>query len=235
MCGRYVQARSVQDLIDVYGAVDATDGEEVEPSWNVAPTRREPVLIRRAERQLRVLQWGLVPSWAKDPSVGSRLINARAESVAEKPAFRTALVKRRCLVPADGWYEWMPLDPGPDGKQRKQPFWFHRGDGEPLAFAGLFEHWKPRDDADAAWLSTYTVITTTATDEKGRVHDRAPVLIEPADWDRWLDRELTEAPVELLRPSAPGLIVGRPVPTLVSNVHNDGPELLAELPLEEGT
>jgi putative SOS response-associated peptidase YedK len=229
VCGRYVQARTTPLLADTFVAEVGGDGPAV-PSWNVAPTDRVPVVLARAGRELRLLQWGLVPSWAKDPAIGSRLINARAETLGEKPSFRQALSRRRCLVPADGWYEWMVLAPAADGRVRKQPY-YHRADGAgQLAFAGLYEHWRAQPGQP--WLSTFTIITTTATDELGRVHDRSPVLLDEADWELWLDPGITDAPVELLRAAGPGLVRARPVSTRVNSVRNDGPELVAELPPE---
>jgi putative SOS response-associated peptidase YedK len=212
MCGRYVQAKTTIELAEAFDATDKTAGagvsEPPQSSWNVAPTMELPVVVRREDaRELRTMRWGLVPSWAKDLSIGARLINARAETLATKPAFRSALSRRRCLVPADGWYEWMVLGSGPDGRARKQPF----------------------------WISTYAVITTPTTDELGVVHDRSPVPLEPVHWDVWLDTSdssTTAADLSLLCPIEPGLVVGRPVSTAVGNVRNDDPNLLDELPIE---
>ena len=174
------------------------------PDYNVAPTVAVPAVFERRvkdtgeiRRRLAPLVWGLVPSWAKDASIGSRMINARLETVAEKPAFRRAFSTRRCLLPADGFYEWYAADP-PDapalgrgrGKPRKQPFFIHRSDGGLLVMAGIYEIWRdPRKDPDddSAWLRTCSVITTEATDAAGHIHDRMPMVITREAIDAWLD------------------------------------------------
>lgn len=180
----------------------------------------------RAERQLRVVRWGLVPYWAKDVKIGSRMINARAETVAEKPAFRRAFAKRRCLLPADGYYEWQQ-QPG----AAKQPIYISRSDGGSLAFASLYELWRDpaaaRDDEDA-WLWTATVITTSAPDELGMIHDRMPMIIDPAHWADWLDPANGDvADVRaLLSPAAVTGLTTYPVSTEVNSVRNNGPHLI---------
>jgi len=184
------------------------------------------------ERQLRVVRWGLVPFWAKDPAIGSRMINARAETLAEKPAYRRAFARRRCLLPADGFYEWQQIDDG--GKKRKQPYYIHRQDGGPLAFAGLYELWRDDAvpaDADGAWLWTTTIITTQAKDEVGRIHDRMPMVIEPGAWADWLDPGLTEVAGahRLLVPATASGLTAEPVSAAVNNVRNNGPELTTPL------
>jgi putative SOS response-associated peptidase YedK len=188
-----------------------------------------------AERELRVVRWGLVPFWAKDVSIGSRLINARAETVSEKPAFRRAFAKRRCLLPADGYYEWQRAaavadSPAANGAA-KQPYYIHRADGRPLAFAGLYELWRdravPEDDPDA-WLWSATIITTSAPDELGRIHDRMPMIIDPASWADWLDPGNTASSDlrSLLVPAAAGGLESYPVSTAVNSVRHNGPELI---------
>jgi putative SOS response-associated peptidase YedK len=185
----------------------------------------------KAERQLRVVRWGLVPYWAKDVSIGSRMINARAETVSEKPAFRAAFAKRRCLLPADGYYEWQPPPPGTKGS--KQPYFICRPDHGVLAFAGLYELWRdrslPREDP-AAWLWTATVITTSAPDELGEIHDRMPMVIDRASWADWLDPGNTEvADVQsMLAPAASTGLISYPVAQLVNSVRNNGPELIEQ-------
>ena len=176
-------------------------------------------------------RWGLVPSWAKDMSIGNRMINARAETLAEKPSFRRAFAKRRSLVPADGYYEWYTADepPAAGGKPRKQPFFIRPKDGAALAMAGLHEFWK--DPATDSWLVSFTIITTSAEDSLGHIHDRMPLFVEPDGWDAWLDPapRPTEELLELLTPAAPGLLDAYAVSTAVNNVRNNGPELVAPL------
>jgi len=179
-----------------------------------------------AQRQLRIVRWGLVPFWAKDVKIGSRMINARAETVAEKPAFRRAFAGRRCLLPADGYYEWQQQPGGP-----KQPIYISRTDGSPLALAGLYELWRdpsvPPDDADA-WLWTSTVITTSAPDELGHIHDRMPMVIDPASWGDWLDpanHDVSDLR-SLLVPAAASGLRTYPVSTAVNSVRNNGPSLI---------
>ncbi|MCG5221057.1 SOS response-associated peptidase [Streptosporangium sp. KLBMP 9127] len=242
MCGRYASARKKHDLLEEFRVeLDGAPERELGADYNVAPTKdvwavlsRVPKEAERGVRQLRVVKWGLVPSWAKDPSIGSRMINARVETVADKPAYRQAFAKRRCLLPADGYFEWYPVD-----KKRKQPYFIHPADGGVLAMAGLYEFWRDKgrpDDDPLAWLVTCTVITTTAEDDLGKIHDRMPMFIERERWDEWLDPTLT-APDDarsLLVPAAPGRLEAYPVSTAVNNVRNNGPELLEPLePAEE--
>jgi putative SOS response-associated peptidase YedK len=243
MCGRYASARPKEELLEEFRVeLDGAPDRELPPDYNVAPTKevyavlsRVPKEAERAVRQLRVVKWGLVPSWAKDPSVGSRMINARVETVAEKPSYRKAFAQRRCLLPADGYFEWYRLD-----DKRKQPYFIHPADGGVLAMAGLYEFWRDRgrpDDDPLAWLVTCTVITTTAEDDLGRIHDRMPMFIERERWDDWLDPKLT-APDDaraLLVPASPGRLEAYPVAPAVSNVRNNGPELLERQEPDEDT
>ena len=210
--------------------------ERLEPDFNVAPTKRVAVVVSaKGQRALHVARWGLVPSWAKDPSMGARLANARVETLAEKPAFRSSVAKRRCLVPADGYYEWYqpPADPGIAVKDRprKQPFYVHPADGSSVAMAGLYAWWRdPAGGDDAPWLLTCTIITTAATDALGHIHDRMPMTVERADWQRWLDPEQAVDPVDLLHPAMNDDLLVTPVSTLVNNVRNNGPALIEPLP-----
>jgi len=185
-------------------------------------------------RELRVVRWGLVPYWAKDPKIGSRLINARAETVDSKPAFRQAFKRRRCLLPADGYYEWQQPDgsesDSPGGRGAKQPYYIFREDGGPLAFAGLYELWRDAglpDDHERAWLWTATIITTSAPDHLGQIHDRMPMVIEPDRWQDWLDPAATDPAdlMALLAPAAAGGLTSYPVSTAVNSVRNNGPQL----------
>ena len=217
------------------------------PYYNVAPTKKVYAVVDKAgdegtARSLVIARWGLVPSWAKDPSIGSRMINARAETVAEKPAFRRALAKRRCLIPADGYYEWyLPTSPdapvGKGGKPLKQPFFIHPADGSSLAMAGLYEWWRDptrEDDDPQAWRLTCTVITTEASDAVGRIHDRMPMTIARADWATWLNPdEGADSAGGLLVPAMDGSLDAYPVSTLVNSVRNNGPELLEPLAAED--
>jgi putative SOS response-associated peptidase YedK len=180
-------------------------------------------------RELRVVRWGLVPFWAKDISIGSRLINARAETVASKPAFRRAFARHRCLLPADGFYEWEKS--GDPKHPRKQPYYIHREDGGVLAFAGLYELWRDKDRPDedpGSWLWTATIITTRAEDEVGRIHDRMPMVIEPDRWADWLDPAATSAEAlhGLLTPAASAHLTSHAVSTEVNSVRNNGPGLI---------
>jgi len=240
MCGRYASFRANQDLEDTFAlATVADDARLLPPSWNVAPTDPVRMVVERPERledgsagalerSLRLARWGLVPSWAKDPSIGSRMINARAETVASKPAFARAMAVRRALLPADGYYEWQPPPEG-SATKTKQPFYIHTADGSPLAMAGLYEFWKDpaKDDDDPdRWLVTATVITTTAVDELGRIHDRQPIMLLPDAWDAWLDPAVgADDAARLLGLPAPRL-EATPVSTAVNAVRNDGPELI---------
>lgn len=230
MCGRYVSATPAQQLAEEFH-VDAIKADDLPAKYNVAPTDQiyAVAISREGLRQLGTFKWGLVPSWAKDPSIGNRMINARAETVSEKPAFRRLLERRRCILPADGFYEWQRLGSGK--KQRKQPFFIRRRDGKPMALAGLWEVWKPRDDADADWLRSATVITGEPNELVARIHDRMPVILPEDVWDTWLDpaNKNPHALLELLVPYPAELLEAYPVDTLVNSVQNDGPELIEPL------
>jgi putative SOS response-associated peptidase YedK len=227
MCGRFVAATPPDQVAAYFGA---TAEALLDPSWNVAPTNDVyAVLEDGGLRHLDAFRWGLIPSWAKDPKIGSRMINARAETLAEKNAYKAAFRKRRCLVPADGFYEWKALP----GQKRKQPYFIHRTDGEPLAFAGLWEVWRG-PDRDQEPLRTATIITTEANETMAPVHDRMPVILPASAWGEWLDRDLDdlEALGRLLVP-APTLLTLRPVSTEVNSVRNKGPELIEAVPEPE--
>lgn len=225
VCGRYASSRDARDLVDAF-EVDAEPEQVLPPSWNVAPT--DPVygvLQRDGTRRLRVLRWGLVPSWSSSPKGAARMINARRETVASKPSFRAAYARRRCLVPADGYYEWQR-----DGA-RKQPWFLSSRDGAPLAMAGLYEVWSG-GEGERLW--TCTVLTTEAADELGHIHDRTPLLVPRAEWSRWLDPEVEE-PGDLLVPATPGVLDAWPVSPAVGNVRVNGPELVVPLPEVSGS
>jgi putative SOS response-associated peptidase YedK len=253
MCGRYASIKAPADLADEFRAVDVTDGA-AKTDYNVAPTKQIITVVERhprdeegtpdpdrTERTLRMVRWGLVPSWAKDPKGGARMINARSESAAEKPAFKRALNARRCLIPADGWFEWQ-RGPKTSTAGHKQPYYAHYADGSSLAMAGLWEYWKPKDDPDNEYpdgLVTATVLTTAAVGPLAQVHDRMPLVLPPSAWDAWLDPDMradADAVTELLRPPSLDLVSAlelRPVSPLVNSVRNNGPQLVEELPPEE--
>lgn len=240
MCGRYTSTRAPEDLTKLFDVTDWRPEETLAPSWNVAPTDPVYAVLERAardgekevRRELRALKWGLVPSWAKDPKVGARMINARVETVHEKPAYRRAFAKRRCLLPADGFYEWEQVKDEATGRTRKQPYFIHPADGQVMAMAGLYEYWRDpevRDDDDPdAWLLTCTIITTEATDAAGRVHPRMPLALDPEHYAAWLDpgHQDTEDLRSLLTQPADGNLRARPVSTAVNNVRNNGAHLL---------
>lgn len=246
MCGRYASIKAPADLADEFRAVDVTDGL-FEPDFNVAPTKQIVTVVERhardaegtpdpdtTERTLRLVRWGLVPSWAKEPRSGAKMINARSESAATKPAFRRALDARRCLIPADGWYEWQ-RGAQQDRTPHKQPHYTRYADGSSLAMAGLWEYWKPADDPDDAYpdgLVTASVLTTAAVGLLARVHDRMPLVLPRSAWDAWLDPDSgsdAESVAALLAPPSAELVAAldiRPVSRAVNNVRNNGPELL---------
>ncbi|NGO67375.1 SOS response-associated peptidase [Streptomyces boncukensis] len=269
MCGRYAASRAPEDLAGLFD-VERWDPEEtLAADWNVAPTKQVYAVLDRpvkgAEdprpvRQLRVLTWGLVPGWAKSPDLGVKMINARAETVHEKPAYRRPFAARRCLLPADGYYEWVTarseLNLEQEGKKkrpRKQPYFVAPADGSVMAMAGLYEFWRDKtlpDDHPRAWWVTCTVVTTAAETaplanagalgEGGPraladIHPRMPLMLTPDRWDAWLDPSRTDTGSlrELLAPPPEGLMRAYPVSTDVSNVRNNGPELLKELAAPE--
>lgn len=240
MCGRYASTATDKELRALFDVV-ASVGAELPPSYNVAPTQPVRVVLERsprdepegnAERQLRTVKWGLVPVWSKDPKIGSRLVNARSETITEKPSFRSAAAKRRCIVPADGYFEWMTNDAG-----TKIPYFLH-GDAPVLAMAGLYELWpdpsKADDDPDR-WLWTTTVLTTQATDTTGHIHDRSPVILPTSFWEHWLDPTITDPEdVQAMVNSIPEpRLHPYEVSTAVNNVRNNRPDLLHPMHNEE--
>jgi putative SOS response-associated peptidase YedK len=232
VCGRFVQVASPELLVERFG-VDEVAAPEHEASYNVAPRAtvyavRERVVDEERGRVLSALRWGLVPSWAKDPKIGDRMINARAESLAEKPAYERAFRRHRCLVPADGFYEWQRRGRG------KQPMFIHRRDGEPMAFAGLWAAWRSANEPDGDWLRSCVIVTTKANETIAPLHDRMPVMLEEPDWGRWLDRGVEDVDTlgRLLTPAANDLLVAYPVGTAVNSADNDGPELVERVELE---
>ncbi len=231
MCGRYATALTA-DVVNADFQIDlANSFVELTPNYNVAPTDMAPIVVQRrgddetsGHRELRAARWGLIPHWAKDPSIGSRMINARMETVATKPSFRSAFAARRALVPASGYYEWYKTQ----GKA-KQPFFITTKDRSVLAMAGLYEFWKQPDTGE--WIASFTVLTTTAEDSVGHLHERMPLLVEPDAYAEWLDPEPQprDQLLGLLVPAAPGLLDAFPVSAAVGNVRNNGPELIEPL------
>lgn len=231
MCGRYAASKDSAKLVEEF-EIQLVAEVAPEPNFNVAPTNEVAIVIDHhqegepVQRQLRRARWGLVPSWAQDPKLGSRLINARLESVAAKPAFRAAFAQRRCLVPADGYFEWYRSAAQIATKTAKQPFFIHRADDRALAMAGLYSFWRP--DPETPWLVTVAVLTTSATGQLSAIHDRMPVLLDASAYRGWLDQHVVES-IDI-RGSLPlGLLEVRPVSTAVNSVRNNGPALLDAL------
>jgi putative SOS response-associated peptidase YedK len=258
MCGRYASSSRPEDLVEEFEVDEDRTGEVArsilvtpqnppagQPDFNMAPTKQAPVVLTRAVRgdadaapvrQLRLLTWGLVPSWSKEVKLGLRMTNARSESLLDTSSFARAAAARRCLVPADGWYEWQLSPTAVDGrgKPRKQPFFIHRSDGASLAMAGLYEFWRDtsraEDDPDA-WLTTYAIITTAAEPGLDRIHDRQPLVLECQSWQDWLDpaaNDLSRVKAHL-EPPAPGRFDAYPVSMAVNSSRNNGAALLEPL------
>ncbi|MGZ5368609.1 MAG: SOS response-associated peptidase [Aeromicrobium sp.] len=233
MCGRYATTLTAAAMNTEFEIDLAHSLAEVEPDYNMAPTKLAPIVVQRTPRdadpyrELMRARWGLIPSWAKDPSIGSRMINARVETVAEKPAFQKAFRKRRALIPADGYYEWY----AGQGKS-KQPFFMTPKDRSVLSMAGLYEFWK--DPETNEWVVSYTILTTRAEDALGYLHDRMPFIVEKDSYTQWLDPapQPTEELLGLLVPAAPGRLDAFPVSKAVGNYRNNGPELIEPLPPE---
>jgi putative SOS response-associated peptidase YedK len=246
MCGRYALTMDPESLYGTFeaepdeqagGAQGLYGGDPVRPRYNIAPTLTVPVVRLEprvppvdARRQIEPMRWGLVPSWAKDVSVGARMINARVESLTGKAAFRTALARRRCLVPASGYFEWRRLgDENVRGRKRpvKQAYYVTPADGSVMAFAGLWEYWRP-DQGDP--VVSMTIITTPAVGRMRDIHDRMPMVLPAAEWAAWLDPRMDPEP--MLGPPPADLVAAidlRPVGSRVGNVANDDPSLLARV------
>jgi putative SOS response-associated peptidase YedK len=224
MCGRFTL---ILDPVALREDLDLGNiPEGMPPRYNVAPSQPVAVVRDGQARAVELFRWGLIPSWAKDPSIGNRMINARAETLLEKPTFKAAFTRRRCLVLADGFFEWKHAA----GKAaRSQPYYFRLADGKPFAFAGLWDLWTP---ADGSELPTCTVITTQANARVGEVHDRMPVILDAATmWD-WLDPQARPADLTgLLRPYPPEKMSTQPVSTMVNSPSVDTPECIAPVSL----
>jgi len=248
MCGRYVSATSPEDIAAFFD-VDMVAESLAEPEYNIAPTDRVPVIREREQaRTLDLLRWGLVPFWAKESKVGVRMINARSETIQEKGSFKHAFAKRRCIIPADGFYEWTTIaapEPQPDpetgkrpkkAKPTKQPWHISVADGSMMAFAGLYEVWRggegnPLQDNP---LLSCTIITTTANDRIAPIHDRMPVLLQPRDWDLWLNPDYSAGDhlQEMLAPAPSELFAINPVSTEVNNARSAGAHLREPVTLD---
>jgi putative SOS response-associated peptidase YedK len=221
MCGRFTLRTPARDLAEIFRLADIPD---LRPRYNIAPTQSVAAVRsspKDGHRELVQLHWGLIPFWADDPKVGYSTINARAETVATKPTFRQAFAKRRCLIVADGFYEWQKTD------GRKQPFYIHMQDDRPFAFAGLWERWK-REDKE---IESCSIIVTEANDVLKPIHDRMPVILPPEDYDRWLDPKVEDKKKlqAMLRPFSASRMEAYPVSTVVNNPRNDVEECVERL------
>lgn len=224
MCGRYALTSNAQQIAEVF---ECEIGPRLEPRYNIAPTQPAPAIRVRKDthaRRLELLRWGLIPHWAKDPTIGNRMINARSESASEKPAFRDAFRYRRCLIPADAFYEWKR-----SADRGKRPYAIRRADRQPFAFAGLWEHWQ---DAEGNELSTCTILTGDASAKLASIHERMPIILDTAAHDPWLD------PTNQDRNALRELLAHRvgddqlemfAVSPLVNSPRNDAPECLVPL------
>ena len=221
MCGRFARRSTQEVLVDWFG-VEMEDMPFFAPTFNAAPQSTQPVVRLDRDsgaRSIALLRWGLIPYWAKDAKLGYTTINARAEEVASKPAYRDAMKKRRCLVPADAFYEWQKID-----AKQKRPFAIALKSGEPYAFAGLWERWAPKDGEA---LETFTIVTTDPNALMEKIHNRMPVIVPVKDYDRWLDPgDPARPPIDLLRPYPAEKMEAWPVSGRVGNVRNDDASLL---------
>ena len=229
MCGRFGLFHTWEDMHAAYGLI--SQPLNMMPRWNIAPTQAVLAVIRaaagpyRGGREITGFQWGLIPPWAKDPSIGAKMINARGETLTEKPSFRNAFRRRRCLIPASGFYEWQSVGSGP-----KQPVWIARPDGGLITFGGLWEIWHGPDGGE---LHTCSIVTTAANETLTPYHHRMPVVVAPGDFDAWLgdgqdSREDVARAGELIHPAPEDTLAVRTIGRAVNDIRNDGPELLDE-------
>ena len=224
MCGRFTLTQSAEALAEVFHVQQRLD---LEAQYNIAPTQNVVILLHNTEtnkREFHKFRWGLIPSWAKDPTISTKLINARAETIAEKPSFRSAFKQRRCLVVADGFYEWQRH------QGKKQPFYFQLRDEQPFGFAGLWENWTNPDGEE---ISSCTIVTTAANELLQPIHDRMPVIVSPQDYDLWLDpqQQKPQALQHLLSPYPASEMTAYPVSTLVNSAKHNSAECI--IPLDE--
>lgn len=222
MCGRFTLFDTAASLAEAF---EVAEVPSLSPRYNIAPSQAVAAVRippSGGAREVVLLRWGLIPSWAKDPSLGDRMINARAETAAGKPAFRSAIRRRRCLVPASGFYEWKRTN------GRKQPYYIRRPDGKPFGFAGLWESWEGPGQAA---VESCTILTTSANELLLPIHDRMPVIVSPADYDLWLSPEVRdpEELARLFRPCPPEEVTAFPVGTAVNNPKTDSPQLIEPL------
>lgn len=217
MCGRYTLITNIDRIAEAFGVAPTL---EAQPRYNIAPTQEIVTIVNNGNPHLSLLRWGLIPAWAKDESIGSRMINARAETLAEKPSFRNLLRSRRCLVVADGFYEWQG-----EGKN-KTPMYITLQDGQPFAFAGLWDRWK---DPDGQEIHSCTIITTEPNELMAPIHNRMPAILRPKAYEDWLNPQLRDDNVltHLLKPYPSELMTARAVSKLVNNPRNDSAALLA--------
>lgn len=238
MCGRFVSTTTPDLIASYFGA--GADVESLGANYNVAPTQDiyGVVADQTGTRSVEAFHWGLIPSWAKERKIGARMINARAETLTEKPAFRSLVKRKRLLIPMDGFYEWKAgATDGPvnsRGKPLKQPLYIHRIDDSPLAVAGLWSAWKDPADPEQRWLHSATVITTSANDMMSAVHDRMPVIVDPDRWAEWLDpaNDDVESLMDIFTNRNDGMLEMHEVSTEVNNVRNNDPDLVT--PIRDG-
>ncbi|MGB2692258.1 MAG: SOS response-associated peptidase [Thermodesulfobacteriota bacterium] len=223
MCGRFVKKSSKEELRKRFGFNDPNPGVLLEPSYNIAPSQEQPILIVSEDRRiLTMMKWGLVPYWSKDPKIGFKMINARSEGIEQKPSFKTPLKRKRCIIMADGFYEWQKSD-----KKTKTPFYFRLKSGEPFAMAGIWDLWKNGDQT----LKTFTIITTTPNELMEPVHNRMPVILNERDETRWLDTEITnpELVLPLLKPYPSDEMESYKVSSIVNSPKNDIRDCIAAI------
>jgi putative SOS response-associated peptidase YedK len=224
MCGRFTRSQSIETVAETFQVEQISF--DLGPSYNIAPTQKVAVVITDGIRQLVPVRWGLVPSWAKDPSIGSKMINARAETVTEKASYRNAFKKRRCLVVADGFYEWQNTG------DAKRPMYIRLKSGKPFGFAGLYEVWKSPEGKE---LTTCTIITTEANELMKPIHERMPVIIPAEHLDKWLDPAIEgkEQLLDMLRPYPADEMEAYPVSKRVNSPRNNSPECIKKLGPDE--
>jgi putative SOS response-associated peptidase YedK len=219
MCGRYSQSQTPEKLIQRF-AIKGPPPKDLKPRYNIAPSQSAPVVVRFEETRLELFRWGLIPSWTKDPSIGNRMINARAETLTTKPSFRRPFKRSRCLVPADGFYEWQ-TDPG---EKTKTPMRVRLRSKDPFAFAGLWDLWK---DQDGSEIRSFTIITTDANEALKPIHERMPVILKPEDEELWLDPATEpEKLIKMLAPYPNDEVEAYEITKLVNSPRNDTPDCI---------